>query len=241
MKINIKIIRACLIVLTLFAATAAAQDLTGKMPPMIRVSGDAVVTAKPDRAQIDIGVVTQAVSSQVAVEQNSGQLETTLSELRKLLGANADIKTIAYSLAPTYHYQPGVEPTFTGYTASNTVRVTLNDLTQIGKVISTAGATGANRIQSLQFTLRNQQTVQAQALSEAAVNARKKAERLASALGVKILRVLSVADSSPVFFPGQNVYYSAVNAGASSSMTPVMPGTIEVRAVVTLTVEISPQ
>lgn len=241
MKINTKIIQVCFIALMLFVSTVAAQDLTGKLPPTIRTSGEAVIMTKPDRAQIDVGVVTQAVTSQSAVEQNSGQLETVLSELRKLLGANADIRTISYSLAPNYRYAPPAEPTITGYTATNIVHITLDDLTQLGKVIDTAGAAGANRIQSLQFTLRNQQMAQAQALNEAAMNARKKAELLASAMGLKVVRVLSVIETSLINISNQYMSYAAFAGNASIPSTPIAPRTIEVRAIVALTVEISPQ
>jgi uncharacterized protein YggE len=218
---------------TLFTS---AQDASSKLPPSIQTSGESVITAKPDRAQIDIGVVTQADSSQVAASRNATQLEAVLGQLRRQLGAGADIKTISYSLTPNYRYPTGGgEPTITGYTATNVVRVTLDDLTQVGKAIDTATSSGANRIQSLQFTLKDRQMAEARALTEAAVNARKKADILAGALGLRVVRVLTVSESSPVVIPVRDVAY----ARAEATQTPIEPGTIEVRATVSLTVEIS--
>jgi uncharacterized protein YggE len=231
------ITKGILLILVLFAAQITAQERTEKLPPSIQTSGEAVVTAKPDRAQIDVGVVTQADTSQTAVAQNAEKLEATLSRLRSLLGANADIKTISYSVSPNYRYpREGGEPTITGYTATNIVRVTLDDLTRVGNVIDTATQAGANRIQNLQFTLKDEQNVQAQALREAAVKARRKAETLASALNLKVVRVLSVVESSPTVIPVRDVSYARTEAAS----TPIEPGTIEVRATVTFTVEISP-
>lgn len=216
----------------------AAQDAANKLPPSIQTSGEAVVTAKPDRAQIDIGVVTQADNSQNAALKNATQLGAVLAQLKQLLGTGADVKTISYSLSPNYRYPTGGgEPTIIGYTATNVVRVTLDDLTQVGKVIDTATGSGANRIQSLQFTLKNRETVEAQALTEAARNARKKADTLAAALGVNILRILSVSESSPVIVPVRSVAY----ARAEATSTPIESGTIEVQATVSLVVEISPR
>lgn len=229
----------CNICLTIlfFALASAAQDAAAKLPPSIQTSGEAVITAKPDRAQIDIGVTTQADTSQTAASRNATQLETALSQLRRVLGPGADIKTISYSLSPNYRYPTGGgEPTITGYTATNIVRVTLDDLTQVGKVIDAATTSGANRVQSLQFTLKNKESVESQALSEAAVSARKKAATLAAALGLRIVRILSISESSPVVVPLREVAYA--RAGATS--TPIETGTIEVRASVSLTVEISP-
>ena len=216
----------------------AAQDAANKLPPSIQTSGEAVVTAKPDRAQIDIGVVTQADNSQNAALKNATQLGAVLAQLKQLLGTGADVKTISYSLSPNYRYPTGGgEPTIIGYTATNVVRVTLDDLTQVGKVIDAATGSGANRIQSLQFTLKNRETVEAQALTEAARNARKKADTLAAALGVNILRILSVSESSPVIVPVRSVAY----ARAEATSTPIESGTIEVQATVSLVVEISPR
>ncbi len=231
-----KITKIFLFTLILFTAQASAQATAEKLPPSIQTNGEAVVTATPDRAQIDIGVVTQAQTSQAAVAQNAQKLETTLARLRQLLGAGADIKTVSYTLSPNYRYpREGGEPTLTGYTATNIVRVTLDDLTQVGRAIDAATQAGANRIQSLRFTLRDERAVQARALREAALNARGKAEALASALGLRIVRVLTVVESSPTVYPVRDVAF----ARAEAASTPIEPGTIEVRATVAFTVEIS--
>lgn len=231
-------IRSFLITFLFFAGIVVGQDAT-KIPPSIRTNGEAVEMATPDRARIDFGVMTQAKTSQTAVEQNAQKLAAVLASLRRLLGADADIKTISYTLSPNYLYpKEGGEPSITGYTATNVVSVTLDDLTQVGKAIDAATQAGANRIQSLQFTLRDERAVQARALRTAALNARSKADALASALNVRIVRVFSVVESSPIINPIHNVAYARADSGAA---TPIEPGTIEVRATVELMVEISPQ
>ncbi len=215
-----------------------AQQPQTKQPPAIATVGESIVTARPDRARIDVGVVTQANTSQAAVSQNAQKLEETMKRLRALLGSNADIKTVSYSLQPNYRYpKEGGEPTISGYTATNIIRVTLDDLTKVGEVIDTASGAGANRVQSLQFTLKDDQEIQAQALREAAIRARKKADALASALGVRTVRILNVTESSQPVYPVRDVAF----ARAEAATTPIEPGMIEVRAIVSLTVEISDQ
>jgi uncharacterized protein len=231
------IVKGFLLILFLFAAQIGAQERPEKLPPSIQTSGEAKVTAQPDRARIDLGVVTQASNSQAAAEQNAQKLETTLSRLRQMLGTGADIKTISYTIQPNYRYpKEGGQPEITGYTATNIVRVTLDDLTQVGKVIDASTQAGANRIQNLQFMLKNESAVQAQALREAAAMARNKADALASALALRIVRVLTVVETSPVVVPVRDLTF----ARAEGAATPIEPGTIEVGATVTLTVEISP-
>jgi uncharacterized protein YggE len=208
--------------------------------PSIRVTGEAAVTTKPDQAQIDIGVVTEASNAQAAATENAEKLDAVLGELRTALGPGADIKSTSYSLIPVYHYpKEGGTPTITGYTATNVVQVKTNELTQVGKIIDTAARSRANRIQSLQFTLKDEQAVYIQALREAVTKARAKAEAIGSALGLKIVRVLSAEEGGPQSRP---VHAESMRARAAAPpvQTPVEPGTIEVRATVTLTVEIAP-
>ncbi len=160
--------------------------------------------------------------------------------MRRALGAGAEIKTVSYSLNPDYRYpKDGGKPTITGYTATNVVRVTLNDLTRVGQAIDAATRSGANQVHRLQFTLKDEQAAQSQALRAAAVKAKAEAEALAQALGLKIARVLSVVESSEGVQPiMRDVMLARAEAAAP---TPVEPGTIEVRATVTLTVEIGAQ
>src|SRR5215475_2463071 len=189
--------------LTVLAASAAATALA-QQPPVssIRVTGDARVTAKPDRVQIDIGVTTRAALSQDAAAQNAREVDAVLAGVRKVGGPTATLRTISYALNPNYQYHPkGGEPTIEGYTALNVVQVTLDELGKIGAVIDAATESGANQVQGIQFTLRDQDAVRAQALREAALRARAEADVLAAALGLKVLRVLTVEESSPRFVP----------------------------------------
>src|SRR4030081_3090157 len=231
----------CLVAVVLASAVASAP-LRAQQTPLssIRVTGDAKVTAKPDRVQIDIGVTTRAAQSQEAASQNARQVDAVLAAMRKATPA-AVLKTISYSLNPTYQYHSnGEEPTITGYSAVNVVQVTLDDLAKIGTVIDSATLAGANHVQGIQFTLRDQDAVRAEALRQAATRARAEADMLAAALGLKVVRVLSVEENSPRLVPVR-AYMGAPRAVVSTAMaTPVEAGTLDVTADVVLTVEVSP-
>ncbi|HVH82779.1 MAG TPA: SIMPL domain-containing protein, partial [Steroidobacteraceae bacterium] len=146
------------------------------------------------------------------------------------------------SLSPNYQYHTsGGEPTITGYTALNVVEVTLDDLARIGDVIDAATRAGANRVQGIQFTVRDQDAVRAQALREAATRAHAEAEVLAGALNLRILRVLSVEESSPQIVPVRPRLAVARAAASTAEVpTPVEAGTLDVSANVALTVEVGP-
>jgi uncharacterized protein YggE len=230
--------RAALIAVVACAACSGA--LADSAPvSSIRVSADAKVTAKPDRVQIEIGVSTRATQSQEAAAQNARQVESMLAAVHKAVPA-ALLKTVSYSLNPNYEYHvSGGEPTVTGYTAMNVVQVTLDDLEKIGGVIDAAAQAGANHVQGIQFTLRDQDAVRAEALREAAMRARAQADVLATALGLKVVRVLSAEENSPRFTPITRPMARAAMSSASVA-TPVEAGTLDVAAEVTLSVEVSP-
>ena len=221
------------------SATWGQVPLDKPAYPSIRVTGEAAVTTKPDQAQIDVGVVTEAKNAQAAATENAEKLDAVLGEPRKALGPGADIKSTSYALTPMYHYpKEGGTPTITGYSTTNVIQVKTHELTQVGKIIDTAAQSNANRIQSLQFTLKDEQAVYIQALREAVARARAKAEAIGSALGLKIVRVLSAEEGGQQSRP---VYAEGMRARAAAPVqTPVEPGTLEVRATVTLTVEIAP-
>ena len=221
-----------------------AQSPALPLPPLssIRVTGDARVSAQPDRVQIDLGVQTQAPLSQDAAAANARQLEAVLAAVRKAAGPGAQLKTVSYSLSPNYQYHSGGgEPTITGFTALNVVQVTLDDLARIGDCLDAATRAGANRVQGIQWTLRDQDTVRAQALREAATRARAEAEVLAQALNLKILRVLTVEESSPQIVPLRtHLGVARATAGGAEVSTPVEAGTLDLSANVSLTVEVGP-
>lgn len=220
---------------------AAAQDPAGRRPPpSIRVTGEATVAVPPDQAQIDLGVITQAPTAQEAGAQNARQVGAVLAELRRALGSAADIRTAGYSVTPNYRQPPpgGGAPTIVGYTATNVVQVKTDALTDVGKVIDLATQAGANTIRRLQFTLKDERAARLKALAEAAVKAKAQAEALAAALGVRIVRVLSAVESEAPMVRPLGAEVMAMR-GAPAAPTPVEAGTIDVRATVTLTVEIA--
>jgi len=225
-------------VLNACGAVAMAQEPADRtVRPSIRVTGEATIAAKPDQAEINIGVVTQALTAQAAAAQNAQKQDAVIAELRKALGDGAEIKTVGYSLSPTYRYpKEGGQPTITGYTASNIVQVKLSNLAQVGTVIDLATQSGANNIQALRFTLKDESAPRTQALGEAAVRARAKSQAIASALGLRIVRVLHVEEGAQVAPPVGGRAFAEM---AVAAPTPVEPGTIDVRAIVTLTVEVA--
>ncbi|HTT42858.1 MAG TPA: SIMPL domain-containing protein [Steroidobacteraceae bacterium] len=221
-------------------APALAQQPATAPVSSIRVSGEAQVSVKPDRVQIDIGVTTRAEKSAEAAAQNARQTEAVLTALKKAGGSTAVLKTVNYSITPAYRYQQGHEPTLTGYTASNVVQVTLDDLARLSDIIDASAQAGANTVRGIAFTLRDQEAVHAEALRKAVARARADVDVLAQALGLKVVRVLSVEETGGRFMPVMRSMAAGANAASADVATPVESGTLDISASVMLSVEVAP-
>jgi uncharacterized protein YggE len=202
----------------------------------VRASGDATVQAKPDRVQVAIGVSTQAPTAQAAGSRNALQTSNVLESLKGVVGERGEVKTIGYSLTPQYVYAPNQPPRLTHYEASNTVFVTLDDLSQTGKLIDTATASGANNIGSISFTVRDSSAMYAQALAQAATKARANAEAVARALNLRVLGLLSAEpqESSPI----RPIPMNRMAARSADAATPVEAGDVDIHAGVIVTLEV---
>jgi uncharacterized protein YggE len=220
-------------------ANALSQESDKSKPPSVTAIGEAVIQVEPNQAEIDIGVVTQARSAPQAGKENADKLARVMAELKKLLGRNDELKTVSYSLFPNYRYPKDGKPEITGYTASNILRIKTADLTGVGKLIDVGMQSGANAINRLAFTLKDEQAAQVEALRLAVQKAKSKADGMAAALGLKVTRIITVSEGErairPIVMPMARGAQVEVMAAAP---TAVEPGTIEVRSTVTLTGEL---
>lgn len=219
-------------VLALFTVAASAQTVPRRF---IRAFGEGTVSVTPDQAKIQFSVVTQAPTAEAAAAQNAAQVTTLLAALRSVLGPNAELKTLSYSLNPNYSTpRDGTPAVLIGYTASNTVEATVGDLSLIGKLIDTGIQAGGNRVQGLRFGLKNDLPVRQQALRLASAQAKADADAMAGGVNLRTGAVISIEEGT-VFSP-QPLDARSFAAGAP---TPIESGQIDIRATVTVEFEIT--
>ena len=221
-------------------AAYAQQRPERPRPPSISVNGEATIAAEPDQAQIDIGVTTQARTAPDASRENAERLARVLAEVKKILGKGDEVKTSGYALNPQYRYPQGGKPEIVGYQANNTVRIKMSKLDDVGKVIDAAMQSGANNINRLAFTLKDEDAARLDALKQASAKAKAKAEAIATSLGLKIVRIASVTEGERSIQP---IYRAAPMARAeglaAAAPTPIEQGTVDVRSTVSLVAEVS--
>jgi uncharacterized protein YggE len=224
--------------LPVFAVCALAQaQTTAARTPFIRASGDGVVSIKPDQARLTLGVTTQGQTAEEATQRNADILTNVLNEVRKAIGTFAEIRTIGFNVSPIYRSPaPGLPSVIAGYTATNSVLVTMSDPNLAGRIIDVGTKAGANVVGGISFSLKDPQPAKAQALRLATQQARAQAEAIAQGLGGRVGRVLAAADSSSVTITSiRDNLGAGVAAGAP---TPIESGNLEIRATVTIEAEI---
>jgi hypothetical protein len=131
---------------------------------------------------------------------------------------------------PPPECQPSTE--IAGYTASNSVTVTVDADFDAGSIIDTAVEAGATHVQGAYFFIseERQNEVRDGLIEEAIANARARADAAASAVGMNVTGVKSIA-LNDVYFP---VFFRDVAAQEAADGTTLLPGEQQV----TMTVQV---
>lgn len=214
-------------------STASAENaMTG-----ITVSAQGTAEVKPDVAYISVGVRTTAKTAAEAMTQNNTAMAAVIAKIQALGIDRKDIQTGTVSLQPQTNQprqEAGATPEITGYWATNSVNVTVNDLTKVGSVLDEAITAGANSIDGIRFDVKDKSPIENQALTAAVKNARAKADVVAAGLGLKVTGVQNVQINSYTPMP----YYAGAAKMAMDSAggsVPVEAGQVTVTAQVQVT------
>lgn len=230
--------------LVLGLALALSAPSFGQSPPppngeddarTVTVTGTATIRSAPDEAIVSLGVQTQAGTAEEAMRQNAERMTDVVEALLDEGVVKEDLATSWVSLYPRTS-SDGLA--VIGYTADNSVNVTIRDMGRIGRVIDRGIAAGANMSSGISFRLSDESRGVEQALAEAVRDARSKAQALADAGDAGLGALVRVSESGGNVQPP--VYYDdrMYGAGAEVASTPVSPPTLESQVTVSVTWEL---
>lgn len=210
----------------------SVNSVTTEKVDVFSVTGEGSVTAIPNLAQINLGLTVDGVNLATIQNEVNSKMNKLIADLKTLgIGPNY-IKTTNYSVNPKYEYLGGAQKV-SGFTVTTNLEVKVSDLTKINQVIDTATAAGANLVGGLNLTFDDEtkEKLTAAARKIAIDKAKGKAKALETATGVKLGRIINVAETTapepPILIPAQ--------AGGE---TQVQPGTGEVKVQVTISYQI---
>lgn len=231
----------CILLAALALGVATLQPLTAQqmeplLPHTVHVQGVGEIEVAPDQAEISLAVETVAASAREAGEMNARSMEQVIRALVAAGVPRTDIETRNYSVFPEYDYREQEAPRIRGYRATNQVGVETTKLDDVGRLIDTALQAGANRVEGVNFGLRDEAAARATALRQAVANARAAAETMAAALGVRLGEVVyATTDAMPMRPSPVMLRAAAAGDMAESAPTPIQPGEQRITARATVT------
>lgn len=235
-----KRILSSLFIIAAFATFANAQNYDPRRT--ISVTGDAEVKVVPDEVVINMAVETNNSDLDKAREENDKKVSAVIAMVKKLGVEGKFIQTDYLSVEPRYDYTVQYnnerERKFLGYYMTKNISVTLRDVSKFEKLVADALKIGTNYIRGISFQTTELRKHRDQARLMAIRAAKEKATALATELGQKIGKPITISESSynvPMF--KANLSRSDDMEGSSSGEV-IALGQIEIKASVSVTFEL---
>lgn len=219
----------CLAVFFAFTPMPLNAQPETKVPVRtIRLDAMGTVKARPDTAQIPLGVVSEAESARAALDQNNEAMTRIIAGLKDSKIADTDIQTVDFSVRPRYEIsKEGKTPVLNGYRVVNSVRITVRDLEKLGEILEKVVSLGSNEMGGISFSVGETAKLLDEARTRAVENARHKAELYANAAGAALGRVLTIDEQNITTWRPQN--FAAARVDAKAGDVPVQPGESELQ------------
>lgn len=202
----------------------------------ITVQGSSNVTAAPTIAYVSIGVTTFNKNAATAQSENAVKMDRVYKTLASLGIKKDKIKTVNYNISPRYDYKNNVA-SLAGYNVVNSISVTVEALKKVSDVLDMTVKEGVNQSSSIAFGVTDEERdrLYLQALSQAVVNAKEKANTIASAAGIAISKPANIIEGSSSHFVQPN--FRAMDMAkmtAEAAPTPISEGELTIEASVTV-------
>ena len=211
-----------------------AQDLR-----TISVDGSSTIKVAPDKVTISISIENTAKGSKLASAQKGQIMQNIQSGILGLAITKDKMQTTNYNLYPVYNTKDNSREII-GYSVSNEITVTIDNIDMVGTVIDTAINAGASNVNSIEFGLKDSQVYKDKVLQQAIADAKRKAQVVANSLEKSIVNVVSVNTGS-TYIEAKNfnnaMYMRAADATGATS--PIQSGDISVRANVSVVFEMN--
>jgi hypothetical protein len=203
----------------------------------ISFAGEGKVYIKPDIAFVDVSVVTQGEQIKDVQDANTKKMNKVINFLKDSGIDEKDIKTTNYNLYPQYTYENNKIPQIMGYQINQTLNIKIRNLDKIGTILEGGVNVGINQVDSLYFGVENDEELKEQARKMAIDDAKKKAEILASQLGVRLIKITGFSDNT-VGYPVPMYDAKGYGVGGGGETPNIQTGQNEITVNVTITYEI---
>ena len=186
--------------MVLFSVAALAET-------KITVNGTGEVRVSADTAIISLGVNARdkdVLKAQQRVNETIAAIRTALIEQGV---KEENINTDFINIYPLYDYSNDQEQ-LAAYNASSTLAIKVTDMESVGTLIDVCFAAGANTLNGISFSASETEEAKTEVMKKAVTDAKKKAEILAEASGLKITGIEIISEGGVYSYQNNvgNVY-----------------------------------
>lgn len=197
---------------------------------IITANGKASITATPDVAWVNVGVISEKPTVEAAQAEVNRNVDKILATLKQLGVKDANIKTINFSINPVYVWnEPAKENRLSGYSVNHQLEVKIDAIQTSGKLLDQVVKAGGNYVSGIRFGLNDESAIYAKALENAVLNAKVKAEAMGRGISVKGLKPISIKEQPSYSTPFFNQPMAAKAMDAAPETT-VMSGELVIQA-----------
>lgn len=215
-------------------STASGNSQRTVTAATITVRGEAVIRAQPDEAilWVTVSALHDSPGDALADIERRGQaLAALLDELRigKADRSTSDV-AVREEIDHTSHGRRSL-----GHRASARVMVRVTDLTLAGRVISRATKELRASVDGPRWSVSRNNPVRLQAATEAAVDARRKAQAYAAGVEAELGPLVRLSEPDPIRLGRKFTPTGGAAAGNGPDQMPIEAGDHEVAAVIEAT------
>ncbi len=172
----------------------------------ISVSGVGEVFVEPDMGTAIFTVVNENEDVRQALSENTTNSNRLIEFLTESGIEERDIKTISFNITPRYDFIDRTDWTpgrrvLAGYQVNHSLEVKIREIEQTGIIVEGAVNAGANEVSGIGFVVENEEEYRSESRALAVEDAKRKAEELASQLGVELVTITGYNESgAPIPF-----------------------------------------
>ncbi len=206
------------------------QTVSGELS----VVGTGQVDVVPNSATVSVGVVANGKTAQEVQTSISATNNKIVAAVEKQGVAKKDIKTTNYSVNPTYNFTNG-QNNIDGYSGNATLTIKVKNTSNLTPIITAATEAGANQIFDTQYVVDSPEKYQEEARNKAIANAKEQAAKLSKQLGIRLGKVINIAESSSNTSPMYPMPFAKQTLdSAGGGVANLQPGSQTIVSTVTL-------
>ena len=213
-------------VATLFATRGAAAA-----EPVIVVTGTGSAEVQPDRVTIEFTILSRAKSAADASEGSAQRTKPILAALHTLGVPDSAVTSAGFAVQPPWDPKRGIRKENESV-ATHRIRVRVSEIRTAGAIVEAVLDNGADRIETVSFSVSSTDSARQAALTAAVKQARGDAEVMARAAGGELGSLIEVTTQGTAA-PPQAYEIRTMNSTASAYSPPsITPGPTRVTVTV---------